>query len=91
MDAGCLTRFPPCASVADAYFWTLLTVEAAGDEAEDDLQNLVRDKVPGPVGPQDSHFTVTFLASLWIFCYLTDVKNNISNPKKTHFQSKAQT
>lgn len=31
-------------SIADAYFWTVLRVEAAGDETEEDVQNLVRDK-----------------------------------------------
>lgn len=36
-------------SVADAYFWTVLRVEAAGDETEEDVLNLVRDKDLGSV------------------------------------------
>lgn len=43
---GCLLShlFPSSCVLADAYFWTVLRVEAAGDETQEDVQNLVRDK-----------------------------------------------
>lgn len=54
-------------SVADAYFWTVLRVEAAGDETEEDVLNLVRDKDLDWVFLNSTSVKITFQTQRNIF------------------------